>query len=43
MGEHEIEDRNVPLDVVEFVFPAVAKDLPTNLAVQPAREDASGA
>jgi hypothetical protein len=33
MGEHEIEDRNVPLDVAEFVF----------LAVQPAREDASGA
>src|SRR6266481_5528809 len=38
MGEDKIEDSNAPLDVFEFVFPAVAKVLPTDLAVQPARE-----
>src|SRR5690348_11594595 len=37
--QHKIEDSDASLNVFEFVFPAVAKILPADLAVQPARED----
>ena len=33
MGEDKIEDSDTPLNVFEFVFPAVAKVLPADLAV----------
>ena len=33
MGEDKIEDSDAPLDVFDFVFPAVAKILPADLAV----------
>ena len=39
MGEDKIEHSDAPLNVFEFVFAAVAKILPADLAVQPARED----
>src|SRR5260370_26791545 len=38
MGEDKIEHSDAPLDVFDLVYPAIAKVLPANLAVQPARE-----
>ena len=39
VGEDKIEDSDAPLNVFEFVFPAIAKVLAADLAVQPAREE----
>jgi|SRR6516225_3957719 len=38
MGEDKVEHSDASLNVFEFVFPAVAKILPVDLAVQFARE-----
>src|SRR5260370_34879861 len=38
MGEDKIAHSDAPLDVFDPVYPAIAKVLPANLAVQPARE-----
>src|SRR6266404_470503 len=38
MGEDKVEHPDAPLNVLDFVFPAVTKILPADLAVQPARE-----
>jgi len=39
MGEDKVEDSNAPLDVFDLVFPAIAKVLPADLAVQLSGEE----
>src|SRR5215831_1593922 len=39
MGEDKVEHPDAPLNVFNFVFPAVAKVLPVDLSVKLARED----